>query len=82
MVVAIDNLLLARIARLAGAPKVQGAGVDLLYKLGERVEAGAPLYRVYAAYPADLEFARQASQRNSGFTLGSADELPHLYVEF
>ncbi|MNF33782.1 Pyrimidine-nucleoside phosphorylase [compost metagenome] len=82
VVVAIDNLLLARIARLAGAPKVQGAGVDLLYKLGERVAAGAPLYRVYAAYPADLEFARQASQRSCGFTLGSADELPHLYVEF
>lgn len=82
VVVAIDNLQLACIARLAGAPKVQGAGVDLLYKLGERVAAAAPLYRVYAAYPADLEFARQACQRSSGFTLGSADELPHLYVEF
>ncbi|WPP44878.1 thymidine phosphorylase family protein [Pseudomonas sp. AN-1] len=82
VVVAIDNLQLARIARLAGAPKVQGAGVDLLFKLGERVAAGAPLYRVYAAYSADLEFAREASRRSSGFTLGSAEELSHLFVEF
>lgn len=82
MVVGIDNLQLARIARLAGAPKVQGAGVDLLYKLGEPVAAGAPLYRVYAAYPADLEFARQACQRSAGFAIGAADQLPHLFVEF
>ncbi|WP_455232532.1 thymidine phosphorylase family protein [Geopseudomonas aromaticivorans] len=82
VVIGIDNLQLARIARLAGAPKVQGAGVDLLCKLGEPVAAGAPLYRVYAAYPADLEFARQASQRSVGFAIGRAEELPHLFVEF
>lgn len=78
----IDNLQLARIARLAGAPKVQGAGVDLLRKMGEPVQAGEALYRVYAAYPADLAFARQASERSSGFTLGQAQDVPHLYVEF
>ena len=82
MVVEIDNLQLARIARLAGAPKVQGAGVDLLHKLGEPVAAGAVLYRVHAAYPADLEFARQACARSSGFALGDAGELSHLFVEF
>ena len=31
VVTSVDNLQLARIARLAGAPKVQGAGVDLLH---------------------------------------------------
>lgn len=78
----IDNVQLARIARLAGAPKVQGAGVDLLRKLGEPVAAGEPLYRVYAAYPADLEFAHQSSQHASGFAIGSAAEVPQLFVEF
>ncbi len=82
VVTAIDNQQIARIARLAGAPKVQGAGVDLARKLGETVEAGEPLYRVHAEYGADLEFARQASARGSGYTIGGADELPHVFVEF
>ena len=81
VVTGIDNLQLARIARLAGAPKVQGAGVDLLHKLGAGVSQGQPLYRVYAAYAADLEFARQACLRSNGFTLGRAEELAPLFVE-
>lgn len=81
-VVGIDNLQVARIARLAGAPKVPGAGLDLLRKLGQPVAAGELLYRVHAGFPADLEFARQASARASGFTLGSADAMPHVFVEF
>lgn len=82
VVTGIDNQQIARIARLAGAPKVQGAGVDLFRKLGEGVRQGDPLYRVYADYPADLEFARQACSRASGYSLGSADEVPHHFVEF
>ena len=82
MVTGIDNLHLARIARLAGAPKVQGAGVDLLHKLGDTVKAGDTLYRVHAAFPTDLGFARQACERTNGFTLGSAAEFTALHVEF
>lgn len=82
VVTGIDNFQIARIARLAGAPKVPQAGVDLLHKLGEQVAAGAPLYRVHASYPADLEFARQASSRSSGYTIGAADEVPQAFVEF
>lgn len=82
VVTSVDNLQLARIARLAGAPKVQGSGVDLLRKLGDPVKAGDVLYRVYAAYPADLEFARQAAQKQSGFQLGLAEDVPNMFVEF
>ena len=39
-VVGIDNFQIARVARLAGAPKVQGAGVDLMHKLGATVAQG------------------------------------------
>lgn len=81
-VVGIDNLQIARIARLAGAPKVPGAGLDLLRKLGQPVAAGELLYRVHAGFPADQEFARQASERASGFTIGQADAMPHVFVEF
>ena len=82
VVAGIDNQQIARIARLAGAPKVQGAGVDLLCKLGDAVAPGQPMYRVHAGFSADLEFARQASQRASGYRIGSADEVPHVFVEF
>lgn len=82
VVTGIDNQQLARIARLAGAPKVQGAGVDLFCKLGDTVMVGQPLYRVYADYAADLEFARQACVRASGYQLGEVAEVPHCFVEF
>jgi thymidine phosphorylase len=82
VVTGIDNLQMARIARLAGAPKVIGAGVDLFRKLGDTVVCGDPLYRVHASFQSDLEFARQSSQKSNGFTTGEASEVPHVFVEF
>ena len=82
VVVGIDNFQIARIARLAGAPKVKGAGVDLMRKLGDSVQAGEVLYRVYASYPADLEFARSATRRDQGFKMGQAGDVPSVFVEF
>lgn len=66
-VAAIDNLRLARIARLAGAPQVAGAGVDLLAKVGSAVQAGQPLYRIHACHAADLGFARDLAVQDAGF---------------
>lgn len=82
VVVGIDNLHIARIARLAGAPKVQGAGVDLLRKLGEPVAEGDALYRVHSGYSADLAFARQACARASAYSIGKADDVPRVFVEY
>jgi thymidine phosphorylase len=82
VVIGIDNLQIARIARMAGAPKVQSAGVDLLHKLGNSVKQGEPLLRVHAAYPSDLEFASQLCRKASGYTLGQAANVPHVFVEF
>ena len=78
----IDNYQIAQIARLAGAPKVQGAGVDLLRKLGDAVQSGDVLYQVYAAFAADLGFARQACARASGYAIGTAQDVPQVFVEF
>jgi thymidine phosphorylase len=72
---AIDNLQLARIARLAGAPQVLGAGVDLLRKPGEAVQAGQPLYRIHACYAADLGFSRDLAVRDSGYTVAATGTL-------
>jgi len=82
VVTGIDNFHIARVARFAGAPKVQSAGVDLMKKLGDAVGVGDVLYRVHAEFPADLEFARQHSLKLSGFTIGTVEELPHVFVEF
>ncbi|HXH03562.1 MAG TPA: thymidine phosphorylase family protein [Candidatus Competibacteraceae bacterium] len=81
LVVAIDNLRLARVARLAGAPMDKGAGVDLLKKLGEPVHAGEPLYRIHAEFRASFEFALQRASQDSGYRIGSAAELPQGYTE-
>jgi thymidine phosphorylase len=81
-VTGIDNLQIARIARLAGAPKVISAGVDLFRKLGDNVVAGDVLYRIHAEYQSDLEFSRQACATLTGFTIGQASDLPHVFVEF
>jgi thymidine phosphorylase len=82
MVTGIDNLQIAQIARLAGAPKVKSAGVDLRAKLGDTVKAGDELYRVHASYPADLDFARQAVAKALGYRIGEAGQLPQVFVEF
>jgi thymidine phosphorylase len=80
VVVGIDNLRLARIARLAGAPLVQDAGVWLARKLGDPVRAGDLLYRLHARHEADLGFARRLATQDSGYRIGSADELPQAYT--
>jgi len=82
VVTAIDNLQIARIAGLAGAPKVKGAGVELVRKLGDAVRAGELLYRVHASFPADQAFARQAAERDDGYRIGPATGVQHLFVEF
>ena len=82
VVTAIDNLQIARVARLAGAPKVISAGVDLFSKLGDAVSMGDVLYRVHAGFQNDLDFARQACNKSTGYGIGRADEVPHVFVEF
>jgi len=81
-VIAIDNYQMARIARMAGAPMDKGAGVDLLRKLGEEVKKGEPLYRVHASFPADFRFAGNLVDSDSGYRLGTPDEVPTVFAEF
>ncbi|MDP1651041.1 MAG: thymidine phosphorylase family protein [Rubrivivax sp.] len=80
VVVAIDNLRLARIARLTGAPQVPGAGVDLRVRLGDAVQEGQPLYRLHARFDADLGFARRMALQDSGYAIGAPGELPREFV--
>jgi thymidine phosphorylase len=56
-VIAIDNRRLARIAKLAGAPKAPSAGIDMHVQLGAVVEHGEPLFTLHAATPGELAYA-------------------------
>lgn len=53
----IDNRLIARIAKLAGAPDSPAAGVDLHTPLGTEVEKGQPLFTIYASTNGELDHA-------------------------
>lgn len=65
----IDCHLIARIARLAGAPMDKGAGIDLLRKVGETVRKGEPLYRIHAQSETGLGFARDLARESSGYSV-------------
>jgi thymidine phosphorylase len=65
----INCLQLNRLARTAGAPIDKGAGIKLFRKLGDRIEKGQPLYRIYAFNQSELDLAIAAAKANSGYTL-------------
>lgn len=56
-VVGVDNRRLARLAKLAGAPKAPTAGLVFHTPIGTRVAAGEPLLTVHAEAPGELAYA-------------------------
>jgi thymidine phosphorylase len=65
-VATIDNRRLARVARLAGAPHDPAAGLVLHVRLGDRVEAGAPLYTIHAESRGELAYALTYARTRPG----------------
>lgn len=57
VILSIDNRLISRIAKLAGAPDSPAAGIDLHVSLKESVEKGQPLFTIYAESPGELNYA-------------------------
>ncbi|CAJ0779701.1 Putative thymidine phosphorylase [Ralstonia condita] len=57
IVVDIDNRHLARIAKLAGAPMRQVAGVETHVRLHDRVRVGQPLFTIHAQASGELEYS-------------------------
>jgi len=56
-ITAIDNRVLARIAKLAGAPGARAAGVELHVAIDQPVGVGEPLYTLHAEAPGELAYA-------------------------
>lgn len=55
----IDSRLIARIAKLAGAPSAAVAGLELHVRVGDHVEAGMPLFTLHAEAPGEMAYALQ-----------------------
>lgn len=60
----IDNRLLSRIAKLAGAPRAAAGGLELHVRLSDQVTAGQPLFTVHAATRGELEYALAYCRRH------------------
>lgn len=57
VVTSIDNRRLARVAKLAGAPRSAAAGLDLHVHVGTTVDRDEPLFTVHAQSLGELEYA-------------------------
>lgn len=53
----IENRKLARVAKLAGAPRAVAAGLELHVRLGSKVHKGDPLFTLHAEAPGELSYA-------------------------
>jgi len=69
----IDNRVVARIAKLAGAPADKAAGVEMNVRLGTRVAKGDVLMTIHADSPGELEYALQFErEQHEAIVLGEA----------
>ncbi len=69
VVSAIDCLRLNRLARTAGAPIDKGAGIRIFKKIGDRVEKGEPLYRIYSLDHSEHGLVAAAAKSNAGYLI-------------
>lgn len=60
---AIDNLHIAHLAHIAGAPFDKKAGIDLIHKVGQQVNQGDLLYRIYCERQANQQFVKDLIHR-------------------
>ena len=53
----IDNRVLARAAKLAGAPKIAAAGLEVHARIGDSVAPDQPVFTLHATTPGELAYA-------------------------
>jgi thymidine phosphorylase len=57
-VASIDNRTLARVAKLAGAPKSPTAGLEFIAPLGTSINKGDTLFRIHAESEGEMNYAK------------------------
>jgi len=70
----INNAIIARIARIAGAPKDKGAGVRLYVKIGDHVKEGDPLFEIRAEVGYKLQAAEEIVETSIPINVGKLEE--------
>ena len=65
LVAALDNRRLAKIAKLAGAPEDNAAGLELHVKIGDKVEPRQPLYTIHSESSGELAYALSYARANA-----------------
>lgn len=53
----VNNRIISKLAKLAGAPSAAAAGIDFKVRLGDVVEIGSPLFELHAETQGELEYA-------------------------
>ena len=66
---AIDNLKIATIASLAGAPIDKYAGIHLIKKVADKVTKGDVLFIIYADFNSNFDFATEFAHENEVYSL-------------
>ncbi len=69
-IIAVDNDVVAKIARIAGCPQDKGAGLILHKNVGDAVKKGELLYTVYAYNQFKLNLAKELICQNCGYIMG------------
>lgn len=62
----VDNRRLARIAKLAGAPRSAAAGISFHAPIGRKVSKGDLLFTIHAEAHGELEYARAYMRQENG----------------
>ena len=65
----INNKIINKLARLAGAPQDKGAGIYLYVHKGYTVKKGDKLFRIYSDNKERLEYTYQEFQRKDGIEI-------------
>ena len=68
-VAAIDNILVSRIARIAGATHDKGAGIYLYKHVNDKVKRGEKLFTIYAQSGHGLKYAKDVAKGGKVFTI-------------
>ncbi len=66
-----ENLGIARIARIAGAPKNKNAGINLYKHAGDKVKKKEPIFTIYSNSKVKLDFAVEALHKTKTYSLRS-----------